>query len=141
MAFGLDVSHQILILVVYVLAVARVTRLINADTIMDWLRAIPMRRAHDARQRMNTARRSGQTDTAVVFERASRRWSTVLYFLECPWCVGMWACLATAWIPMFAYDVLALQYLGIALAASHLIGIFAFAANTEEVGVVDDGSA
>lgn len=131
----MELLLPILIAPVYVLAVMRLTRLINSDTILDRIRLIPASRSHAARTLANDARRSGQGATAEVLEKTSRRWATGLYFMECPWCVGMWICLATAWIPMYYYDNRFVQYIGVALAASHLIGVFAFAADTEEVEV------
>lgn len=136
------VTHGIfsvlLIAPVYVLAVMRLTRLINSDTVLDWLRMIPANKSHAARIKAGKARSSGQRETAVVFDKAAERWSTVLYFLECPWCIGMWLCLGTAWIPLYWANNPIAQYLGVALAASHLIGVFAFAANTEELEVEGD---
>lgn len=134
----MSLGAGILTVFTYVLAVMRLTRLINGDTILDWLRAIPMNKAHAARNAMNQARRSGQLTTAAMLEKQSRRWSMVLYYLECPWCVGMWIVFATVWLPMFFAHVVVVQYIGFALAASHLIGVFAFAADTEEVEVEED---
>jgi hypothetical protein len=47
----------------------------------------------------------------------------------------MWLCFGTAWLPLYFADNRFVQYIGVALAASHLIGVFAFAADTEEVEV------
>lgn len=131
----MDLGHQILIVSTYILAVMRITRLINGDTIFDKFRLIPANRAHEARKAAAEAKRDNQPMTQELNERSSRRWSTFFYFLECPWCVGMWVCFATAWLPMYFSNVLVVQYIGIALAASHLIGVFAFAADTEEVEI------
>lgn len=131
----MSLGQGILVVVVYTLAVMRITRLINGDTILDRFRLIPARKAHTARNAMNAARRSGQHETAKHFDDVQRRWSTVLYFIECPWCVGMWVCLLTAWVPMAYWHLPLVQYIGFALAASHLIGVFAFAADTEEIEV------
>jgi hypothetical protein len=68
----------VLILVLWVLAVMRVTRLINFDTIMDWLH-------------IRVARRFGPN-------------SWQLLFLSCPWCVGMWVAAGTAWAPILLTD-------------------------------------
>lgn len=131
----LTVFSYALIAPIYVLAVMRVTRLINSDTVLDSLRLIPASKAHRARALAVKSRASGQSDTADIHERRASRWSTVLYFIECPWCVGMWVCFATAWLPLYFADNRVVQYIGVALAASHLIGVFAFAADTEEVEV------
>src|SRR5690242_202144 len=107
----MSLGHLIFIAIVYVLAVMRITRLINGDTILDRFRLIPANKAHRAREAMNAARRSGEKQAAEIFEKQSRRWSTVLYFIECPWCVGMWVCLLTAWIPMLYADIDFVQYI------------------------------
>jgi len=131
MAFG----HLLLIVFAYLLSVARITRLINADTIIDQLRLIPANKAHVARNTANEARRGGQRTTAAAYDARARKWSTVLYFIECPWCVSMWVALSTAWLPLYFSDNPVVQYVGAALAASHLVGMFAFAADTEEIEV------
>jgi len=131
----MDLGHQLLVIGLYFLAMARVTRLINGDTILDPLRSIPMNKAHTARNTAKDARSGGQLTTATHYDQVARRWSNVLYFIECPWCVGMWICLLGAYPvtriigwPWWSFVILA-------LAASHLIGVFAFAADTEEVDV------
>lgn len=131
----MDLGHMTLTIFLYVLAVMRVTRLINGDTILDRIRIIPAQRAHTAREKSLRARHRGDTDTEKLFGARARRWSTLLYFIECPWCVSMWLAFGTAWLPLFHADNHAVQYIGIALAASHLVGVFAFAADTEEVEV------
>lgn len=131
----MELSSHLLIAPIYVLAVMRLTRLINADTILDRFRLIPASRAHSARIVARDARATGQHETAALHDKKAARWAMVLYFLECPWCVGMWLCLGTAWLPLFFADNRLVQYIGVALAASHLIGVFAFAADTEEVEV------
>ena len=130
-------GREILIISTYLLAVARITRLINADTILDPLRIIPANKSHIARNTANDAKRSGQHSTAALYAVQARRWSTLLYFIECPWCVSIWVAFGTVWLPMFFADNRVVQYVGFALAASHLVGVFAFAADTEEMDVVE----
>lgn len=112
------------VLVIYVLAVARLTRLINADTILD-------------RPRLAIASAAKASHVAGD-DAGESRWSTALYFVQCPWCVGMWLCLLTAWVPIWYSDNVVARYLGVALAASHLIGVFAFAADTEDIDYEDE---
>lgn len=100
----------VLVLVVYALAAARVTKLINSDTILD-----PVRLAIGARAR-DSLRRS---------ESERRRWVALFEFLICPWCVGMWVVLGTVWVPLYFASNPVAQYLAVALAVSHLIGAFA----------------
>jgi hypothetical protein len=108
-----------LTLAIYVLACARVTRLINSDTILDPLTVWLAGRARN--------------DEASRSER--RRWGTVLYFVECPWCVGMWVCLASGYVPVHLVGWPTWTLIPVGLAASHLVGVFAFAADTEDVTV------
>jgi hypothetical protein len=95
----------LLVLVLYFLAVMRVTRLINFDTIMDWLHSW-------AGERFGPG--SWQAE-----------------FLQCPWCVGMWVGGLTAWFPikiLIEIDGRLLwwwMYPLIALAGSMVIGLFA----------------
>lgn len=89
----------LLVLVLYVLAVMRVTRLINADTILDTPRIYLLRKFGPE--------------------------STLAYFISCPWCVSIWiAGITTPFIlnaltlPMWWWPLLG-------LAASHLTGLAA----------------
>jgi Protein of unknown function (DUF1360) len=129
---------MILILVIYALAVARITRLINGDTILDRPRLWIAAREKQHREVADAIKIDpSQVKTLEYHESIARRWSTALYFVQCPWCVGMWLTLATAWIPLWYADNAVARYLGVALAASHLIGVFAFAADTEEMDYED----
>lgn len=129
----------LLILAIYVLAIARLTRLINADTILDAPRV-----ALAGREKQHWSIAHGlqaNLDQAELYEHhraVARRWSTALYFVQCPWCVGLWLTLATAWAPLYFSTNPIVQYIGIALAASHLIGVFSFAADTEDVDYEDE---
>lgn len=130
----------LLILAIYTLAVARLTRLINADTILDRLRvaiAEKVRQHHDLADKID-----GDTaldaNASQYYRQRERHWSTALYFVQCPWCVGMWLTLATAWVPIWYADNSVARYVGVALAASHLIGVFAFVADTEDVDYEDE---
>jgi hypothetical protein len=96
-----------LVLVIYVLAVMRLTRLVNADTILD-----PFR--------IQVARRFGPNSTWVDF-------------LSCPWCVGMWLSMLLA-IPTVSYlgwPWWTLPFLG--LACSQLVGMFAPLYNDDDL--------
>ena len=95
--------------VIYVLAVARLTRLVNADIILDPLRVA-------------VARRYG-TD------------STLSYFLGCPWCVGLWLSLLLA-IPVVAFLGWSWWTLiPVGLACSHLVGLLAPLASDEDIDI------
>ncbi len=101
--------NTVLILGIYVLAVARLTRLVNADIILDPVRVM-------------VAQRRGQDSTAS-------------YFLGCPWCVGLWLSLLLA-IPVIA--ILGWPWwalIPVGLACSHLVGIMAPLASDEEIDI------
>ena len=89
----------VLVLVLYVLAVMRLTRLINFDMIMDWI----------------------HVKAAYKFTPAS--WQ--VEFLRCPWCVGMWVALGTTWFPIWLQGLSWWLYPLIALGTSMVVGIAA----------------
>lgn len=92
------VIHQTWLLVLLaVLATARLTRLINDDAILDRPRA--------------WVQRGGESKLA--------------YFVTCPWCVSIWvgACVAVATYDWHAYGVVQVGLL--MLAASHVTGMLA----------------
>ncbi len=104
----------ILVLSVYVLAVARLTRLINVDIILDRLRV-----------------------------RVARKWgaaSTPVYFLGCVWCVGMWLSLIVA-IPLVGYlHWPEWTFVPLGLACSHVVGLLA-RLDDEDIGIETVDSA
>lgn len=95
--------------VIYVLAVMRITRLINFDTILD-----PVRIA-----------------AAKVFGPDS----TVIYFLGCPWCVSIWVGMASAWIPVVIVGLPWCWFVLVALATSHLVGVAAGLSSDEDIEI------
>ena len=128
----------LIVLGLYALAVMRLTRLINFDTILDRPRLAIIIRARASRMDANEARALGQDVRAVLLERRARRWAGLLYFVRCPWCVGMWIALATAIIPVLILGWHWAAFLPVALAVSHLVGVLAHLANTEVIAVPDD---
>uniref|UniRef100_A0AB39AKR2 DUF1360 domain-containing protein n=1 Tax=Mycolicibacterium phage phi1_186018 TaxID=3236641 RepID=A0AB39AKR2_9CAUD len=134
----MSLGEFVLVLVVYTLAVMRLTRLINADTILDRPRLAIAAKAREAQLVVREAQAHGQTARATTYGRTWQRWNTLMYFVQCPWCVGMWLALGTAWVPLYFYTNPVAQYLGVALAVSHLIGVCARFADTEDMEIVDD---
>jgi hypothetical protein len=133
----MSLGCQILTLSIYTLAVARITRLINADMVIDGLRLIPVRKMRAAQDAVTEARLHGQVARADILAVSVRRWSTLNYFLACPWCVGFWVALATAIIPVRIIGWPWWALFPVGLAASHLVGVFAFTADTEDTEVVE----
>jgi hypothetical protein len=131
-------GHQILILSLYLLCTARVTRLINADMILDRLRLYPIHKMRAAQDAAKESYLHGQTAAGDISQGAVRRWSTVNYFIACPWCVGMWVALALGYPAIRLCGWPWWSTLPVALAASHLVGVLAFAADTEDTEVVED---
>lgn len=130
---------MVLILVTYALALARLTRLINADTVLDGPRGWVAGR--EKRQWSIAHGLQANLDQAQLYEhhrRIARRWSTAMYFIQCPWCVGLWLTLATAWVPLWYADDPVARYAGVALAVSHLIGVCARFADTEDIDFEDE---
>ncbi|QFP94629.1 hypothetical protein I5G59_gp09 [Mycobacterium phage LilMcDreamy] len=128
----------LIVLGIYVLAIMRLTRLINADTILDRPRAAIITRARASRMDANEARALGQDVRATLLARRAQRWATLTYFIQCPWCVGMWLSLLTAIAPVLVLHWPWWAFVPIALATSHLIGVCARFADTEEIDVEDD---
>lgn len=94
----MDLGYATLVLIVYTLAVMRLTRLINGDKITDRLRLYPAGKLRAAQLVRAEALGHGQLQRAADAERQIERWDKVLYFIECPWCVGMWLAFGTAWV-------------------------------------------
>lgn len=84
----------------WVLALARVTRLVVADRLTDFLRIWAYHRSQGAE-------------------------SLLTYFVQCPWCVSMWLAFATAWIIWFQVDLPGYMYPLVALSGSYLVGLLA----------------
>ncbi len=128
----------LIVLGVYTLAVMRLTRLINADTILDRPRLAIIARARLARAEAVEASERGQAARSVLYQSRARRWATVVYWVRCPWCVSMWIALASAALPVWVLGWPWWALLPVALAASHVTGVFARWADTEEIEVVED---
>lgn len=95
----MTVTIFIFVWTVYVLAVMRLTRLVNYDTVLDPIR-------------IRLARRFGPG-------------STLVYFVGCPWCVSFWIALATAIFPVWNVGMQWWWIFPVALATSMLVGLFA----------------
>lgn len=135
----MSLGEQILTLVIYALAVARLVRLINADTILDRPRLWLAGRARHHQLVATELQAHLSQESAYEHHRTlMRRWQTAVYFAQCPWCVGMWLAIATAWLPLYQANNPVGRYLAVALAVSHLVGVCARFADTEEMDITDD---
>ncbi|EHI13158.1 hypothetical protein KEK_08252 [Mycolicibacterium thermoresistibile ATCC 19527] len=130
-------GFTILVLVIYVLAVARLVRLVNFDTVLDPVRVLIARRAALADRAAAEAGDAGREASAELYRRRAGRWNTLAYFVACPWCVGFWLALATAPIPVGIMGWPWWAVFGVALAASHVVGLMAPLSADEEIEIVE----
>lgn len=131
-----SLGNTTLILIIYVLAVARVTRLINFDTVGDPLRLWIARRAATAKRAGDQAAVAGQTVASAVASRREARWNTLAAFLGCPWCVGFWVALGGAFVAVWLVSWQWWCVIPVALAGSHLVGVMAPLASDEDIEIV-----
>ena len=126
--------------VVYVLAVARVTRLVNSDVVFDPVRLWVARRLSSVSRAVSELELSGRDGLAARLRGVQSRWNTVSYFLGCPWCVGLWVAAFTAWVPLWFAGNRVAVYVGVVLAASHIVGLGArLADDGEDIEIVAEG--
>ena len=126
---------SVFVAVVWVLAVARVTRLVNQDVVFDPVRLWVASRVRGAGEAAAAAEVLDRVGAGRVWRRGERRWSTVEYFLSCPWCVGMWVAAVSAWVPLWHSHNVVAVYVGVVLAASHVVGVAAELLNDDDVVV------
>jgi len=121
--FDMSLGDQVLVLVIYALAIMRLTRLVNSDTILDPLRIRLADRERQALVLQREAKIAGQNARAAVMARQRQRWQTANYFMGCPWCVSMWAAAGLTWVPLwFPHNPVA-WYLAVMLAFTHVAGL------------------
>jgi hypothetical protein len=120
-----SLGQIVVVAVIYVLAVMRVTRLINFDTVLDWLRVAVARPAAVADAAAVEADGAGQSIIAEMHRAKAGRWRTLQLFLSCPWCVSVWVAAGTAWLPLYHSGNAVVQYVGVVLAASMVVGLLA----------------
>jgi hypothetical protein len=101
--------HPVLVLSIYVLATMRLTRLVNADTILD-----PVR--------IKMAQMFGPQ-------------SGTLEFFGCPWCVGFWISLAGAAVPVAVLGWSWWWMLPLGLACSQIVGMLAPLSSDEDLEI------
>lgn len=124
-----------MVAVVWVLAVARLTRLVNQDVVFDPVRLWVASRVRGAGDAAAAAEVLDRVGAGKVWRRGERRWLTVEYFLSCPWCVSIWVAATTAWIPLWFADNRVAVYVGVVLAASYAVGVTAELLNDEDVAI------
>lgn len=110
----------LLVLALYVLVAARVTRLVNYDTVLDPIRLWIATRASSAKDQADAATTVEEQTTAF---RRYLRWTAVADFQACPWCIGFWVCVALAPVPILIIGWPLWAWAILPWAASHLVGI------------------
>ena len=129
----MTLGQILLVLGIYLLAAARLTRVANADTIAEPVRLWIAHRAETASTIDSEAVAVGEHTRALVARKRAARWVSVYDFLICPWCVGFWIALGGAfcavWIIKYGWQWDWWAILPVGLACSHLIGVFARFAN------------
>lgn len=132
-----SLGYVLLVLAIYVLVAARLTKLINSDKITDPLRLAIARPGTAALNSRLEAQAAGQSALAEEYGRKVQRWKFWYEFAQCPWCVGWWVSLI-AGVPVVWHLRWSWWWLvPLALAASHLIGIGAVLAEDDDIRVVD----
>lgn len=116
----MSLGETLLVLLLYVLVAARVTRLINYDTLLDPIRLWIARRASSA---LIYARTSELPEEKTSGLRRHQRWTKLSEFLGCPWCVGFWVAAALSPIPVVVIGWPWWTCAVLPFACSHLIGI------------------
>ncbi|QHB37313.1 hypothetical protein I5G58_gp011 [Mycobacterium phage BirdsNest] len=134
---NISTGHAVLVLVIFVLAIARLTRIINADKIADPIRLWPAGKVREATLAGHEARAHGRSAEAAVYARRQQRWATAFEFVQCPWCVGWWFALAGAIVPVWFIGWPWWAMFPVALATSHLVGVLARFADTDEIDIED----
>ncbi len=121
----MSLGYAVLVLTIYILAVASFVRLINHDTILDPVRIWMSGRAQAAYVAATEAESKQQPVIAAGHEKRMARWNLALHFAGCPWCVAMWTGFATAYLPVHLIGWPAWTLIPVALATRYLVGVAA----------------
>lgn len=136
----MSLGYALVVLVVYTLAVARVVKLINNDTVLDPLRIMIARAARDTATRSREAYSSDHTKTGDALAARAERINVLSYFMGCPWCVAPWIAAATLWVPLYHHHNPVARYVILVLAVAHVVGLLAPLADTDDIAIVEDES-
>src|SRR5881628_429888 len=112
--------QTIVVLPIYVFAVASFVRLINHDTILAPVRIWMSERAQAAYGASTEARSKEQPVIAAGHEKRMGRWNLALHFAACPWCVSTWVAFATAYVPVHLIGWPAWTLIPVALATRYV---------------------
>ena len=134
----MSLAYQLLAFGLVALLVARITRLINADTILDGFRVWLSEKERLARLHEYQEKSAGREALAKKAARSARRWHAVNYLVYCPWCVSIWLAVPTA--PLVAWWVGLPIGFGVmyGFGVSHLVGVFSRYTITEAISIEGD---
>lgn len=137
----LSTGPTLVVLVVYLLASMRLTRLINADTVTDFIRVAIGNRVRAEELQTDEAFVHSQIEIAKAHAARAQKWTGAFKFVQCPWCISWWVALPGAvlavWVIKYGWTVDWWAIVPLALACSHLVGVLARFADTEEITVED----
>ncbi|BBY78854.1 DUF1360 domain-containing protein [Mycolicibacterium pulveris] len=132
---SLDLA-DLAVLVIYVLAVARVTLLVNTDRISDPLRLWVAHRAILAQKAADEHAEAGRETVAQQVERRAMRWDLLSYLLGCPWCVGLWLALGSGIVPVRLIGWSWWVVIPLGLACSYVVGLLSRLTEDENAEIV-----
>lgn len=136
-----ETARVLLVLVVFLLASMRLTRLINADTITDFVRVAIGNRVRSNEIQTDEAFGRNQIETARAAAKRASRWNGTFKFVQCPWCISWWVALPGAfcavWVIKYGWTIDWWAIVPLALAVSHLVGVLARFADTDEIELED----
>lgn len=93
-------AMTVIVMGLWVLSLARVTRLLVADQLTDFLRI-------------------------WAYHKSKGAETYLTYFLKCAWCMSMWLAFGTAWVIWLHVDWPLYLYPLVALSGSYVVGVFA----------------
>lgn len=134
----MSLGNIVLVLVIYLLATARITRLVNFDIVTDPLRQWVFNRAKTAQTAAIEAESAMHPAIAKTHSHRYQRWAAVYTWSTCPWCAGLWFALAGAGIVVWLLHWHWLLFIPVGLAASYLIGMANPLVADDDIEIVAD---
>lgn len=119
----MSLGYIVLVLVIYVLVVASLTRLINYDFLTDPFRLWIAGRRASAEDAAREAGNNMLPALEAEHTRRQSRWGAAYQFVTCPWCVSFWFALPGAVPVVIIVGWPLWAIVPIALAARFLVGI------------------
>lgn len=115
----------VITLVVYVLAIARVTRLVTTDKLSERLRTAVIRWAYVRKYPACRIGTRGMRAEALRLMVNTGEQPMLAYLITCRWCMSIWVAAAATPLIVWYGTSRPLFWVAFALAASHLTGLLA----------------